>query len=81
MARGTAPARQRASTYSRSSARRPPSGIEPQEIPVVIEELASRILPVANRLEVKPMAGYAVVGDIAPETLSALAAEFRAAAE
>ncbi len=39
--------------------------LEPQEIPVVIEELASRILPIGNRMIVKPMAGYAVVGDIA----------------
>jgi hypothetical protein len=41
--------------------------IEPQEIPVVIEELASRALPVASRIEVKPLAGYTVVGDVALE--------------
>ncbi len=38
--------------------------LEPQEIPVVIEELASRILPITNRMDIKPMAGYTVVGDI-----------------
>jgi hypothetical protein len=38
--------------------------IEPQEIPVVIEELASRMVPITSRIEVKLVPGYTLVGDI-----------------
>lgn len=39
--------------------------LEPQEIPVVIEELAVRTLQVTSRIEVRPTDGYTVAGDIA----------------
>ncbi|HQG44137.1 MAG TPA: CdaR family protein [bacterium] len=47
--------------------------IEPQEIPVVIEELASRIVPVASQITVKPMPGYTVVGDVLLEPTEVVA--------
>ncbi|HNW60434.1 MAG TPA: hypothetical protein PKI62_12205 [bacterium] len=47
--------------------------IEPQGIPVVIEELASRIVPVASRITIKPMPGYTLVGDVVLEPTEVVA--------
>ncbi len=47
--------------------------IEPLEIPVVIEQLSTRTLPVASLIEVKPVAGYTVVGEVTLEPGEVLA--------
>jgi hypothetical protein len=38
--------------------------IEPLEIPVVIEEMSVRTLPITSRIEIQPLAGYTLVGDV-----------------